>query len=185
MEIHLPPVSGEVQLPPPMSLCAVLHQGWNFNECNFGLETWNCAGPQTYNCVSVSFCVSICICTRLFPFSFAHKLMACCYKLSVNETFVGVASLMSPRPPLSPRSSKAESRFSHVCMGRIFGVDSHGTATDMTQRRRAVCVRNWGGFEWEWGSPSVLVFCQGVPIDLLNLCDWNKCKWRWLVHTKY
>lgn len=26
--------------------------------------------------------------------------------------------------------------------------------------------------------PSVLVFCQGVPIDLLNLCDWNKCKWR-------
>lgn len=26
--------------------------------------------------------------------------------------------------------------------------------------------------------PGVLVFCQGVPIDLLNLCDWNKCKWR-------
>lgn len=33
----------------PVLLCDVLHQAWNFNECNFGLETWNCAGPQTHN----------------------------------------------------------------------------------------------------------------------------------------
>lgn len=47
-------------------------------------------------------------------------------------------------------------------------VNNHGVAADMRERER----------EREKGSPSVLVFCQGVPIDLLNLCDWNKCKWR-------
>lgn len=75
--------------------------------------------------------------------------MACCYKLSVNQIFVGVAfPLLTHRepPPTPPPAhpSEAKSRFTHVCMGRIFGVDDHGVAADVREGEERVCVCVWG-----------------------------------------